>query len=94
MLNNLTDLFSLLEKEFPYSSCGDKFLGAHHLIKDRNTGMLILNVWWENRLWQMGLTKEEDFDVKSLVSSIREMVEVRTNKQKRLQGLTKSKILI
>ena len=74
MLNNLTDLFTELEKEFPYSSCGTKFLGSHHLIKDRNTGMLILNVWWENRVWKMGLTKEEDFDVKELVSSIREMI--------------------
>lgn len=28
MLNKLTELFIALELEFPYSSCGESFLGA------------------------------------------------------------------
>ena len=83
MLNKLTDLFTELEKEFPYRP---GFLGAHHLIKDRETGMLILNVWWESRLWRISLTKEEDFDVPELIISIREMI---TEHQKSQRGLTK-----
>lgn len=59
MLQNLTELFKLLEKEFPYSTMSATFKGHHHIIyKD---GKLIINIWYKSRLFPFTFT-DDNFD--------------------------------
>ena len=85
MFEKLNELFTTLEKEFPYSTMSDTFKGSHHIYHNRE-GMIIIVVWANGKAWETGIENEDDLkDIPKLITGIRNIVDtwdVKTNLEK------------
>jgi hypothetical protein len=73
MFNKLNELFSALEKEFPYSSMGKDFKGGHSITRD-NIGVIVVSVWWNGSVYPIGVEPNDFEDINKFIIEIRRLI--------------------
>jgi hypothetical protein len=72
MKDKLQELFIMLEDEFPYSSMGTKFRGAHHIQRNRESNSaLTLGIWWNGKAYDIYINDGELDDLQKFVGNLK-----------------------
>jgi hypothetical protein len=74
MFEKINELFSALEKEFPYSTMGVDFKGRHAITRERD-GVLVVSVWSKGSVYPIGVDPKDFEDINKFVADSRVIVD-------------------